>query len=148
MTKKRRTDIELREYKITREKNKQLRKYAPNPFASLNEHGIVGKATNKVANHIAEKPIRNIAYRMTSRKYKKGQDAPSKGSDIYTSTYFSIKKVLKFIVGFLVALITGGSLIAFFMADVLGKISIGLGLAFIVLLVAGIKSLFHKKKRK
>ena len=36
MTKKRRTDIELREYKITREKNKQLRKYAPNPFASLN----------------------------------------------------------------------------------------------------------------
>ena len=72
MTKKRRTDIELREYKITREKNKQLRKYAPNPFASLNEHGIVGKATNKVANHIAEKPIRNIAYRMTSRKYKKG----------------------------------------------------------------------------
>lgn len=48
MTKKRRTDIELREYKITREKNKQLRKYAPNPFASLNEHGIVGKATNNI----------------------------------------------------------------------------------------------------
>lgn len=135
------------EYNITKKKNKEIRQYAPDPFSSLSGKGIVGKAANKVGNTIVEKPIRKISYKLTSRGYKKGVDSPFKGSDLYNKNYFKIKKILKFIVCFLVAIMSGTTIIAFFKADFIAKISLSFGLSLFILFICFIKSLFMKKHK-
>lgn len=135
------------EYSITKKKNKEIRNYAPDPFGSLSGKGIVGKAANKVGNTIVEKPIRKISYKLTSRKYRKGIDSPSKGSDLYNKNYFKIKNILKIIVGFLVAIFSGGTIIAFIKASLIGKISLSFGVSLVILIICFIKALFKKKHK-
>lgn len=135
------------EYDVTKNKNKELRKHAPDPFSSLSGKGIVGKAANKVGNTIIEKPIKKMSYSLTARNYNKDVDSPSKGSNLYTKNYFKIKKILKFIVGLLIALISGTTLIAFFKADISGKISLSFGVSLVILAIYFIKTLFKKKHK-
>lgn len=145
--KRRLSQKEKIEYGVTKKKNKEMRHYAPDPFSALSGKGIAGKAANKVGNTIIEKPIQNISYKLTSRNYKKGVDSPSKGSDLYNKNYFKIKKILKFIVCFLVAIMSGTTLIAFFKADIMGKISLSFGVSLVILIICFIKSLFTKKHK-
>lgn len=135
------------EYRITKKKNKEMRHYAPDPFSSLNGKGIAGKAASKVGNTIVEKPIRKISYKLTSRRYKKGIDSPSKGSDLYNKNYFKIKNILKIIIGFLVAIFSGGTIIAFIKASIIGKIGLSFGVSIIILIICFIKALFKKKHK-
>ena len=135
------------EYSVTKKKNKEMRHYAPDPFSALSGKGIAGKAAGKVGNTIFEKPIRKISYKLTSRKYKKGVDSPSKGSDLYNKNYFNIKKVLKFIIGFIVTIASGGTIIAFIKASIIGKIGLSFGVSIVILIVFLIRALFKKKHK-
>lgn len=135
------------EYNVTKKKNREMRHYAPDPFDSLNEKGIVGKAANKVGNTIIEKPIQKISYKLAARGYRKGVDSPSKGSDLYNKNYFKVKKILKFIVCFLVAIMSGSTLIAFLKADIAGKIGLSFGVSLIILIIYLIQPLFKNKHK-
>ena len=132
------------EYNVTKKKNKEMTEYAPNPGDSLKSYGLAGKAAGVIANKILEKPIQKIAYHCTGKVYDPKYDSPAKGSDTYNHYYFKGKKILRWIVGLVVTIFTGGSVIAFILADLMGKIAIGGGAAVIILLIILIMKIIKK----
>ena len=125
------------EYKVTKKKNKEMRGYAPNPFSKISDGTLVGDVSAKTVNRVTEPVFHKYAWwRATKGKngYKKGVDSPTKGSNLYNKHYFGAKKVAKIIVGIIVTITAGGSIISFLMLDTIGKIKFGAGISFIVLI--------------
>lgn len=133
------TEKEKIEYNVTKKKNKEMRELAPKSGDNFKNYGITGKAAGVITNKIIEKPIQKIAYCCAEKKYDPNRDSPAKGSNLYNHYYFKFKKIAKWIVGLVVALVTGGSVIAFIFADLIGKIRIGCGGALVILLFSVIK---------
>ena len=130
-------------YSVTKRKNREMRVYAPKVFADVGKKGLPERATASILERVAEKPIQKWAYKQTGKKYRRYHDAPSKGSDLYNQNYFKIKKNLKLIVGIIVTLITGGSLIGFIFANT----QLGIGASLGILFAFAVKWLFDGFKK-
>lgn len=135
-------------YKIISKGGKVVRdKFAPDPLEEVKNTGITGKVIGEVGDSLLEKPIRNVSYAMTGLGYDKDKDNPCKGSVTYTAWYMGIKRVLKFIVGFILSSSVLAGCVTFLRADLLTQARITWGMVPLALIICAVVKFIKKIKK-
>lgn len=140
--------IERVKYKVTKKKNKEIRKQSGNPFDEFDKLGTGGTVVSVLADEVT-KPLRNkISYDIVGLQgYRSGED-PAQGSDMYNKVYLKAGKFLKLLSKIFVGLLLGGSVIGILFAEAGKRIRIIFVTAFVCLLLSGIKGVLGKFKKR